>query len=427
MLDQRFIEENRDAVAENCRQRKVNVDIDAVVAAIVARRERQGEMDAARQRQNEVARLVKQAKSQDERMPLIEEGKALKGRVADLETLAQEAATACAELVALVPNMTHPDAPLGQDDEDNAELRVWGKPTEFDFDPRDHVEIGRICDLLDFEGGATVAGSSFYFLKNELALVDMALTQFAMRALVDRGFTPMVTPDLARAEILAGTGYTPRGDETQIYSVAGTDLCLIATAEIPLGGRLYNKIVTADELPIRLAGFSHCFRTEAGAAGRASKGLYRVHQFSKVEMFAFTKPEDSEATLNEMLAVEEDIFQTLGVPYRIVDTCTGDLGGPAYRKYDLEAWMPGRGEGGSWGEVTSVSNCTDYQARRLRARFRREKGGKPEFLHTLNGTAIATSRAMIALLENYQEADGGVAIPDALKPLLPFDRIEPKV
>jgi seryl-tRNA synthetase len=224
---------------------------------------------------------------------------------------------------------------------------------------------------------------------------------------------------------LQGTGYIPRGSETQIYSIDGTDLSLVATAEIPLGGMLAGQTVEADTLPIRLCGISHCFRTEAGAAGRASRGLYRVHQFTKVEMFAFTLPEQSDAMHQEMRGIECQIFDGLGIPYQVVDTATGDLGGPAYRKFDLEAWMPGRGEGGEYGEVTSTSNCTDYQARRLNARYKTkgEKGTK--FVHTLNGTAIAISRALLAILELYQQKDGSVLIPEVLrgfvgKDVIPF-------
>ena len=229
----------------------------------------------------------------------------------------------------------------------------------------------------------------------------------------------MTTPDLARASILEGTGYIPRGAETQIYTVANTDLCLIATAEITLAGMYADEIIEVDDLPIRLAGLSHCFRTEAGAAGRATKGLYRVHQFTKVEMFEFTTPDQSEATHQRMLAAEEKIFQGLEVPYRVIDTSISDMGGPAYRKYDLEAWMPGRGESGEiGGAVASTSNCTDYQARRLNIRFKIPGQKGTQFVHMLNGTAIACGRAMIAILENHQQADGTVRVPSALVPFM---------
>ncbi len=231
------------------------------------------------------------------------------------------------------------------------------------------------------------------------------------------------TPDVARDDVLHGTGYIPRGNETQIYSVQDTELSLVATAEITLGGTLKDQIVDAEKLPMKLAGVSHCFRTEAGAHGKATRGIYRVHQFTKVEMFAFTLPEQSEAVHKEIVDIEEAIFQGLEIPYRMIDTCTGDLGGPAYRKFDLEAWMPGRGESGEYGEVTSASNCTDFQARRLNTRYRSADKKGTQFVHTLNGTAVAITRALIAVLENHQQADGSISIPEVLRPWTDCDKI----
>jgi seryl-tRNA synthetase len=238
-----------------------------------------------------------------------------------------------------------------------------------------------------------------------------------------------VTPDVARPEVVRGLGFNPRGEESQIYNIEGHELCLIGTSEITLGGLYAEHIFDEAELPLRLAGISHCFRTEAGAHGRESRGLYRVHQFTKTEMFVFCRPEDSEEQHAELRAIEEKIFDALEVPYRVIDVAAGDLGAPAYRKFDLEAWMPGRGEGGDWGEITSTSNCTDYQARRLRIRFRRDDGKgkkKNELVHTLNGTAISNARAIISLLENHQQADGTVSIPKALQPYMGRDRIGPR-
>jgi seryl-tRNA synthetase len=287
-----------------------------------------------------------------------------------------------------------------------------------DFDILDHVELGDKHDMIDFEAGARIAGHGFYFLKNDGVLLELALQQYAVNHLVKNGFTPVITPDLAYTEILHGTGYIPRGPETQIYSIENSNLNLVATAEIPLGGMMAGQTVDSESLPMKVCGISHCFRTEAGAAGRATRGLYRVHQFTKIEMFAFTLPEQSSDMLEQFCQIECEIFDNLGIPYRVVDTATGDLGGPAYRKYDLEAWMPGRGDGGAWGEVTSTSNCTDFQARRLNARYKvkGEKGTK--FLHTLNGTAIAISRAMIAIMENHQQPDGTIVVPAVLQGLM---------
>jgi seryl-tRNA synthetase len=301
-----------------------------------------------------------------------------------------------------------------------------GEPPRFGFATLDHLALAARLELVDFEAGARVAGQKFYFLQNEAVLLELGLQRLALDVLLENGFVPFVTPDLARPEIVDGIGYNPRGEETQIYSLANADLCLIGTAEITLGGMHADAILDEDQLPRKVAGISHCFRTEAGAAGRESKGLYRVHQFTKVEMFAFTSPEQSEAMHEQLLSLEERIFQALELPYRVIDTATGDLGAPAYRKFDLEAWMPGRGEAGDWGEVTSTSNCTDYQSRRLRIRFRRKDTRKTEYVHMLNGTALAVSRTLLALLENHQRADGSVAIPKALQPYVGFDVIRPR-
>jgi seryl-tRNA synthetase len=311
-------------------------------------------------------------------------------------------------------------------EEDARELRHFGERPRFDFQPLDHVELGRRLDLVDFEAGTRVAGPKFYYLRNEAVLIEMALQRLALDMLREADFELLSTPDLARAEIVDGLGYNPRGPETQIYSIADTDLCLVGTAEITLGGLFAGQVLDEERLPVRLAGISHCFRTEAGSYGRESKGLYRVHQFAKVEMFGVTRPEDSEAMHEQMLALEERYFQALEVPYRVMDIAAGDLGAPAYRKLDLEAWMPGRGESGGWGEVTSTSNCTDYQARRLDARFKRKGAKKTEHVHMLNGTGVAVSRALIVLLENHQRADGSVALPKAIAKLAGFDRIGPR-
>jgi seryl-tRNA synthetase len=311
--------------------------------------------------------------------------------------------------------------PIGKDDTENVEIRRAGEIPDFGFEPKDHVELGELLGIVDFERGTKVAGSKFYFLRGDAVLLELGLVRYALDVLMQRGYEPTITPDLARDEALVGTGFIPRGPETQIYSIEGSDLSLIATAEITLAGSLAGEIVDDDRLPIRLAGLSHCFRTEAGSHGRASRGLYRVHQFTKVEMFAFTTPEQSEAMHEEMLGIEEEIFQGLGIPYRVVDICTGDLGGAAYRKYDLEAWMPGRN---AYGEITSTSNTTDYQARRLQIRYRKT-GGRPQLLHTLNGTAIAVSRTLIPLLENYQQEDGSILLPEALVPYVGKKALEP--
>ncbi|MBN1283672.1 MAG: serine--tRNA ligase [Proteobacteria bacterium] len=416
MLDPKFIRENLDAVRANCLARNARVDLDRFTSLDEGRRQAITRLEEMRRALNDLSSRMKGGMEKPERERLIAEGKSQKAEIQDAEAQVAQIEAEFDSLMRSIPNMTHPDAPVAATEEGNREIRRHGEPRKFGFRPLDHLELGARLDLIDFETGAKVAGQKFYYLKNEAVLLEQALINFSLQRLVKAGFVPVATPDMARESILDGIGFNPRGEETQIYSVANTDLCLIATAEITLGGMLSDTVLDEANLPLRYAGVSHCFRTEAGAAGRESKGLYRVHQFSKVEMFAFTTPEESERTHEEFVRMEEDLFQAMGIPYRVMDICTGDLGGPAYRKYDLEAWMPGRGEGGEFGEVTSTSNCTDYQARRLGIRFRREGEKRPIHVHMVNGTAVAISRALIAILENYQEADGSVTVPEALVP-----------
>jgi seryl-tRNA synthetase len=424
MIDLKYLKENLPAVEKNIRDRNMQAD-----AAIVARLydERNiliQEIDLLRARRNENAAKMKAKLLPEERSVLIEEGKNLKTEIAaGEEKLAAKEADLLAE-AAKIPNMAHPSAPIGKEDKDNTEIKRVGTIPAFDFKPLDHVQLGEKLDLIDFDTATKVSGTKFYYLKNEAVFLELALTRYALDILVRHGFTPVITPDIAKEEILEGIGFNPRGAESNIYTVEGTGTCLVGTAEITLGGYHADTIVDADKLPIKMAGLSHCFRREAGAAGQFSKGLYRVHQFTKVEMFVYCKPEDSDSWHDKLLAVEEEIFAGLDIPYRVVDTCTGDLGAPAYRKFDLEAWMPGRGESGEWGEVTSTSNCTDYQSRRLGIRYKDE--GKTRFVHMLNGTAIALSRGLIAVLENFQAADGSVLIPKRLVPYTGFDRIGPR-
>ena len=424
MLDRKFILENLEEVRQNCINRNVNVELDRFVELENMRKDLQKQSEDLNRQANELSKSIGKAKDENERNDLKEQGKALRAQKAGVDEKLEEIASELNVIHATIPNMTHPDAPIGVDDKDNLELMRGATPLpEFDFEPLDHVQLGQKLDLIDFEAGARVAGSGFYFLKNEAVILDLALQMYAMNTLIRDGFTPMSTPDLAKQSILQGTGFNPRGNETQIYSIENTDLSLIATAEIPLGGMLAGEVVDADLLPLKFCGTSHCFRTEAGAAGKASRGLYRVHQFSKVEMFVFCRPEESEAFHQELLAIEREIFDDLEVPYQVVDTATGDLGGPAYRKYDIEAWMPGRD---AYGEVTSTSNCTDYQARRLNARFKVKGEKGTQYLHTLNGTAVAISRALLSVLELGQREDGTIVMPEALRPYLPFERIVPK-
>lgn len=424
MLDRKYIVDNHAAVKQNCQRRGANADVDRLVELELKRREKLQEVQELNRQANEVSKTIGKAQDNAEREARKEEGRRLREQKDAAQHEHDLLDAEVAKLQSVIPNLSHPDAPIGADDQSNLELR-HGKhtPRKFDFPVLDHVQLGEQLGLIDFEGGARVAGHGFYFLKNDAVLLELALQHYAIRTLVAAGFTPVTTPDLAYTEILHGTGYIPRGPETQIYSIENSNLNLVATAEITIGGLLSGQIVDAEQLPIKICGLSHCFRTEAGAAGRASRGLYRVHQFTKVEMFAFTLPEQSEAMLAHFCDLECQLFDGLEIPYRVVDTATGDLGGPAYRKFDLEAWMPGRGDGGEFGEVTSTSNCTDYQARRLDIRYKNKGEKGTRFVHTLNGTAIAISRALIGVLENYQQPDGSVLVPEVLRPWVGKDRI----
>ena len=427
MIDIKYIIHNEEAVKQNVIHRHARCNIDELVSLYAEKNKLQYEIDQLRSRRNQLSGKINSA-SNDIRLDLIEESKQIKEALLMVEPKLAEITHRFTEEHGKVPNMTHPASPIGKDDSENLEIRRYCEPTQFSFKPKDHIQLGKDLDIIDFESANKVSGSKFYYLKNEAVLLEFALIKHAMDLLIKEGFTLIETPDLARNRILEGIGYNPRGEETQVYSIENTDLSLIGTAEITLGGIYADTIIDKDQLPVKLAGISHCFRTEAGAYGQFSKGLYRVHQFTKVEMFAYTLPDQSEQMHDYMVEMEERFFKSLNIPFRIVDICTGDMGGPAYRKYDLEAWMPGRpsdkeGEHGNWGEVTSTSNCTDYQSRRLNIKYRPTAGGKTEYIHMLNGTAVAIPRALIAILENYQQKDGSVVIPEVLRTYMGKDRI----
>lgn len=323
------------------------------------------------------------------------------------------------ELLLSIPNIPFDDVPDGINESQNKIIRTFGAIAEFNFKPKDHVEIAENLDIIDFNAGAKTSGSGFYYLKNEGVILELSLVRYALDFLKKKGFSLWLTPDVARDTFYLGTGYLPQGDEAQTYVIENSDLGLIATAEVTLAAIHAGEALSKDDLPKFYAGYSHCFRQESGSYGKYSRGLYRVHQFTKVEMFAYTTGEQSEEVHQKILSFEEELWQGLGVPYRVVEMCVGDLGAQAARKYDLEAWMPGRG---NWGEVTSASNTTDFQARRLNIKYKTEDG-KSAFAHTLNGTAIAVSRAIISILENFQQEDGSVVIPKVLVPYTGFEKI----
>ncbi|OGC96890.1 serine--tRNA ligase [Candidatus Amesbacteria bacterium RIFCSPLOWO2_02_FULL_48_11] len=367
---------------------------------------------------SETLRASRNALTKDQ----IGEGKKLKTELKQIESEADKTKSQLEEILSQIPNLPRPEAPLGKNETENVEVRKWGVPRKFDFQPKDHLELGKYLNILDFVTGAKVVGSQFYYWYGDGALLELALVRFTFDLLQKEGFLPVITPDLAKARYYLGTGYMPKGNEAQTYTIEGEDLGLIATAEVTLAGKHADEIIPVQNLPIKYIGYSHCFRQEQGAYGKYSKGLYRVHQFTKAEMFIYCTPEESDKYHLHILDMEEKIYQALGLPYRVLEMCTGDLGGMAARKFDIEAWMPTRGD---YGEVTSTSNCTDYQARNLNIRFKRQNGAI-DFIHMLNGTAIATSRTPLAILENYQNADGSVTIPEVLRPYMGHDKITPR-
>ncbi len=420
MLDLRFIREHTEEVRENLRRRQVDVDLERLLALDGQRRSVQSQLQELQRQRNDLARSLKGRKPSDEERV---RGRELKAQEPEIEAQISRVAEELDVLLAALPNLCRPDVPAGADESHNQLVRSWGEPPEFEFPAKDHIELAELHDLVDFAGGAKVAGQKFYFLRNEAVLLTQGLIRFALELARSHGFTLLQTPDLARREVCRGTGFAWSGPEKQTYTIEDEDLALIGTAEVTLSGLHQGDVLDADTLPRRYCGLSHCYRMEAGAAGRSGRGLSRVHQFEKVELFAYTHPDASEAMQQEILAIEEQIFQALEVPYRVMLLCGGDASPQSARTYDIEAWMPGRSEGGSYGEVTSASTCTDYQARRLDIRFKDRGRGKNRFVHMLNGTAIALPRVLIPILENHQRADGSIAIPKAIVPYAGLDRI----
>lgn len=422
MLDLKFIRENSQKVKDNSHYRGCQVDIDQLLKLDLEKRNSQTRLQE----------LQAQRNTQSKSKPNPEElaaSRQLSDEIKELENSLLGLTKELNHLLSQVPNLTHPDVKQSTNEDDNVILETIGQPTNFKFTVKDHLELGLTLDLLDLERGAKVAGAKFYYLKNELALMELALIQYALDIITKMGYIPMTTPDLAKTDIIEGLGFNPRDEATQIYNIENSDLSLIGTAEITLGGYHQDEFLEKAELPLRYVAVSHCFRTEAGTYSKFAKGIFRVHQFTKLEMFVYCSPQDSPAVHQEILAIEKEIFKGLGLPFRVVDHCTADLGNPSYRTFDLEAWLPGKpnaeGKLGDWAEVTSCSNCTDYQARGLNIKYK--DGDDKNFVHTLNGTGLAVPRALIAILENYQQADGSVEIPKVLRPYLNNQKvIKPK-
>jgi seryl-tRNA synthetase len=411
MLDIRFIRENADLVAEKSKQKGFEVNVSRLLEIDDQRKPLILDLESTRQKSNQ---LAKQGLRPDGTTGNAVVGRQLREKIKDLENKLRPSDEEYKRLLNEIPNFFPDDTPLGGE-EANHEERKWGDTADKPFEVLDHVTWGEQRGLLDFERGAKVAGSKFYFTSGSLVQLEMALIQLAMDVATKHDFEPMQVPHLVKSRMIDGTGFKARTpEEEQVYKVEGEDLHLIATSEIPLTGYHADEILAEKDLPKLYAGYSPAYRKEAGAYGKHSKGMYRVHQFNKVEMYVFCKPEDSEQWHQKLLEIEEKICQQLGIPYRVVRIAAGDLGAAAYKKYDIEYWSP---VDKSYRELTSCSNVTDYQARRLNIKYR-VSSGETKYVHTLNATAAATSRLPIAIIENCQNEGGKLSVPVALRPYM---------
>ena len=408
MLDINFVRNNAEVVKKAIKDKGYDINLDQILSLDADRKALAQEVDALRQERNKISAQMKGGKPDAK---LIEEGKKVKQRLSELEAKLSKLEADFQTKFKAIPNPAFDDVPLGGED-DSVEIKKWGNQKETGVD---HLDYAVSRDWVDFERGAKVAGAKFYYLKKELALLENALVQFGLSKVVEKGFTFMTVPNMVSSRVLEGTGFNPRSsDQSDEYFVEGEDLALIATAELPITGYHSDEIIDEKDLPLFYAGFSPCYRKEAGTYGKHTRGLFRVHQFNKLEMYAFCLPEDSKKIHEQLLAIEEEIWQELGVPYHIVNIAAGDLGAPAAKKYDIEYWSP---VDQKYRELTSCSNCTDFQARNLNIRVRRADGSL-QVVHTLNGTAISLARAMVAIIENYATKDGKLRVPKVLQKYL---------
>ena len=417
-IDFKFVRDNAEAVRDNAKARKVDVDVAGIVAKYEALNALNFKCDEIREKRNANAKSMKGKMEKEARDALIAEGKALKDELAELEVEQSALESELQTMAQRLPNMTHPDVPIGS--EENTVTRATiGEQRSFTFPVQNHVDVGEKLGMFDFETGSKVSGSRFVYLTGVGAMLELALINWAFAKVLSKGFKPMMVPDMVRSSVVEKCGFQPRAENTQVYSIGISDLCMAGTAELLLGGVYMDEVVEESQLPIKMAAFSHCFRTEAGAAGAQTRGMYRLHQFSKVEMFVVATPEQSDALHEELIAIETEMFEELGFHFKVLDMPTEDLGAPAYRKFDVEAWMPALER---YGEISSASNCTDYQARRLNIKYRPNAvDGKKQPLvhcHTLNATACAIPRMIVTILENVQQEDGSVIVPEALRPYL---------
>ena len=414
MLDIRFIRENAERVQQDALNKGYkNADIEAVIALDDERKTLTAKIDELRTRRNQIAASMKNAGGKPS-AEQIAEGKKIKEELVVFEKDYRELDEKLTAALKGIPNILQPDVPIGEEGEDDL-VKTWGEELfESRKDAEDHLDFANRKGWVDFERGSKVAGTKFYFLKGDLALLENAIYQFALNKLISKGFNFMTVPHMVNGEVATGTGFAPRSsDQSDEYFIENEDLSLIATAEMSLTGYHAGEILNEKDLPIFYAGYSPCYRKEAGTYGKHTRGLFRVHQFNKLEMYAYTLPEQSVEVHEKILAVEEEIYQELGIPYRVINIASGDLGAPASKKYDIEYWSP---VDGSYREITSCSNCTDYQARNLNIRVRRENGDL-QVVHTLNGTAVSLARCLVAAIENFQDGED-LVLPKVLQPYM---------
>jgi seryl-tRNA synthetase len=408
MLDIRFIRENPEKVQKSAEEKGYSVSVNDLLKLDDERRELQGQVDDLRKKRNDNAAKMKGGRPEQS---LIDEGKQIKIQLAEREEYLKNSESEFMMALSGLPNITFEDVPVGGEG-DSVEIKTWGEKKS---DAEDHLDFALARDWVDFERGAKVAGAKFYYLKGDLALLENAITQYALDFVTKKGFTFMTVPHMVNSRTAEGTGFAPRSkDQDDQYFIDGEDLSLIGTAEAPLTGYHADEIISEDKLPLFYVGLSPSYRKEAGTYGKHARGLFRVHQFNKLEMYAFTTQEQSKEVHEKILAIEEEIWQSLNVPYHVINIASGDLGAPAAKKYDIEYWSP---VDGTYRELTSCSNCTDFQARNLNIRVRRTNGDV-ETLHTLNGTAVSLARSLITIIENYQNEDGTLTVPEVLRPYL---------
>ena len=413
MLDTALLRNNPDLIRSTLTVRGLQLDLEALVDLEERRRTLRSTADEVRSQQKQSGQAIAKLEGDEKQEAIAAAGRLSEEHnrlTAELEQLEEQ----FQQLWIHVPNLVHESVPHGLTEDDAVELKRWSQPPEFDFEAKDHLDLGEALDIIDVEAAVRMSGSRFTYLKGQAVILEMALVRWALDRLVEEGFQPVIPPVLVREPALFGTGFFPDDDE-QVYAIEKDDLYLVGTSEVALASLHMDEILSADELPVRYAGFSTCFRREAGTYGKDMRGIFRLHQFDKVEMFAFTEPEQSWGEHDRLLGVEESLVQALEIPYRVVNVAAGDLGASAAKKYDIEAWIPSHGR---YRELTSCSNTTDFQSRRLKIRYKGESGNR--LVHTLNGTAVAVGRTMLAMMENHQQADGTIRIPEALQPYTGF-------